>query len=84
MAGPSTQLAAACRVAAVTITGKIGHAAYPNAQVPIVATASPATRRSERAKSTIAPPGICPIRPTTPAIDSTKPISTCVHFCVVR
>ena len=28
----------------------------------------------------MAPPGICPIRPMTPPIDSTRPISTCVHF----
>src|SRR5882724_6614352 len=52
IAGPSTQLAAACRVAAATTTGKIGHAAYPSAHMPIVATA--------------------------------RPISTWVHFCVVR
>ncbi len=61
IAGPSTQLAAACNVAAATTTGKIGHAAYPSALKPIVATASPATSRSERAASTMAPPGICPI-----------------------
>ena len=37
---------------------------------------SPATSRSERAASTMAPPGICPI--------SATPISTWVYFCVVR
>src|SRR5712671_722133 len=84
IAGPSTQLAAACRVAAAATTGKIGHAAYPSAHIPIVATARPATSRSERAASTMAPPGICPISPTRPPIDSTRPISTWVHFCVVR
>ncbi len=84
IAGPSTQLAAACKVAAATTTGKIGHTAYPSALTPIVATASPATSRSERAASTMAPPGICPISATRPPIDSTRPIETCVHFCVVR
>src|SRR5467141_171285 len=84
IAGPRTQLAAACRVAAAATTGKIGHAAYPSAHIPIVATARPATSRSERAASTMAPPGICPISPTRPPIDSTRPISTWVHFCVVR
>ena len=84
MAGPSTQLAAACSVAAATTTGKIGHAAYPSAHAPIVATARPATSRSDRAASMMAPPGICPISPITPPIDSTNPISTWVHFCVVR
>ena len=32
----------------------------------------------------MAPPGIWPISPTMPPIDSTSPISTWVHFCVVR
>src|SRR5665213_3509689 len=32
----------------------------------------------------MAPPGICPISATIPPIDSTRPISTWVHFCVVR
>jgi hypothetical protein len=50
----------------------------------MVATASPATSRSERAASMMAPPGICPISATSPPIESTKPISTWVHFCVVR
>src|SRR6187551_2868746 len=50
----------------------------------MVATARLATSRSDLAASTIAPPGICPIRPTRPPIDSTNPISTWVHFCVVR
>ena len=52
--------------------------------MPMVATARPATIRSERAASTIAPPGICPSNPMMPPIDSTKPISTWVHFWVVR
>src|SRR5438105_2013611 len=47
-------------------------------------TAKPATTRSERAASTIAPPGIWPSNPMMPPIESTKPISTWVHFCVVR
>ena len=84
IAGPSTQLAAACSVAAATTTGKIGHAAYPSALIPIVATARPATSRSERAASTMAPPGIWPINATRPPIESTNPIATWVHFCVVR
>ncbi len=50
----------------------------------MAATAIPATKRSERTASTSAPPGICPIRETKPAAESTRPISTCVHFCVVR
>src|ERR1700733_174422 len=84
IAGPSTRLAAACKVAAATTTGKIGHAAYPSALTPIVATARPATSRSERAASTMAPPGIWPTSATRPPIDNTKPIETWVHFCVVR
>jgi hypothetical protein len=32
----------------------------------------------------IAPPGIWPSKATTLPIESTEPISTCVHFCVVR
>ncbi len=52
--------------------------------MPMAATAKPATVRSDRAASTIAPPGICPSRPTMPPIESTMPISTWVHFCVVR
>src|ERR1700733_3195751 len=84
IAGPNTQLAAACNVAAATTTGKIGHAAYPSALTPIVATARPATSRSERAASTMAPPGIWPTSATRPPIDNTKPIETWVHFCVVR
>jgi hypothetical protein len=50
----------------------------------MVATAAPATSRVERAASMIAPPGIWPSSATMPPIDSTKPISTWVHFCVVR
>ncbi|MGY4426748.1 hypothetical protein ACVWY2_009197 [Bradyrhizobium sp. JR6.1] len=50
----------------------------------MAATAQPATTRSERAASTIAPPGTWPKRPMMPPIESTKPISTWVHFCVVR
>ena len=41
---------------------------------PMAVIASPATSRSERAASTIAPPGIWPISPTTPPIDNTRPI----------
>ena len=52
--------------------------------MPMVATARLATIRSERAASTMAPPGICPSNPMMPPIDSTKPISTWVHFWVVR
>src|SRR5580658_2588931 len=50
----------------------------------MAAMAMPATSRSERAASTSAPPGICAIRETKPAADRTRPISTWVHFCVVR
>ena len=50
----------------------------------IAAIAMPATSRSRAAASTSAPPGICAISATKPAAESTRPISTCVHFCVVR
>jgi hypothetical protein len=50
----------------------------------MAAMASPAIRRSDLAASMIAPPGICPISPTMPPIDSTRPIWAWVHFCVVR
>src|SRR5580692_6303228 len=46
--------------------------------------ATPATNRSDRAASTSAPPGIWPMSEMKPAADRTKPMSTCVHFCVVR
>ena len=40
--------------------------------------------RSERAQSTSAPPGICRISAMMPLIESTSPMSTCVHFCEVK
>src|SRR5260221_5739587 len=45
---------------------------------------TPATTCSERARSTSAPPGIWPTSEIRPEIDRTRPISTCVHCCVVR
>ena len=50
----------------------------------IIVNALPATSRSRRAQSTMAPPGIWHSNATMPPMDSTKPMSVCVHFCVVR
>src|ERR1700683_2904152 len=50
----------------------------------MVTMAMPATTRSERAASTMAPPGIWPMSDTMPAVDCTRPISNCVQRCPVR
>ena len=60
-AGPSTQLAAACRARAATTMKKIGQSAMASALTQIATTATPAAKRAERTASTSAPPGICPI-----------------------
>jgi hypothetical protein len=41
--------------------------------------ANAATARSDRAASTMAPPGICSASPASPLAERTSPISTCVH-----
>ena len=58
IAGPSTQLAPACKIREAKTTTKIGDIASANALIPTAATAAAATQRCERAASTIAPPGI--------------------------
>src|SRR5262249_562277 len=57
IAGPNTQLLAAWSRAAHRTTGKMGQPGEANAVTPIIATARPATNRSDRAQSTSAPPG---------------------------
>ena len=84
MQGPSTQLAAACRQAAASTTGKTGANAYASAATAIALSATPATNRSERAASTSAPPGIWPMSAISPPADRTRPMSIWVHFCEVR
>ena len=83
-AGPSTQLAAACRTSAPSTTANTGQAASINALKLIAPIAQAASVRSDRAASTRAPPGIWPTKATSPLIVSTKPISTCGHACAVR
>ena len=63
---------------------KIGDTASANALIPTAATAAAATQRCDRAASTIAPPGICPTKPTIAPAVKTRPISVWVHFSVVR
>ena len=84
MAGPSRQLAAECKIAAVTITEKTGIATNAKALAAMAAMAMPATNRSDRAPSTTIPPGIWPIKAARLPTVRTRPMSTCVHFCVVR
>jgi hypothetical protein len=66
------------------MTANAGCAAYAKALAQMAITPMPATKRSERAASTNAPPGIWPINETRAAAESTNPMSICVHFCVVR
>ena len=84
IAGPRTQLAAECNTLASSTTAKIGHTANMSALAASTTTENAATTRSERAASTKAPPGICPISATRPPMVNTKPMSACVHFCAVR
>ena len=84
MAGPSTELAPTCRSFAALIVAKTGHTAISSAATPIPTTASIAARRLDPAASTIQPPGSWHARPAMLPIESTRPISTWVHFCVVR
>ena len=83
-ARPSMLLAAAWITREASTTGKIGHAAKARALAPIATSAKAATARTERAASTSAPNGIWPTRLTRPLTVRTRPMSTCVHFWVVR
>src|SRR5271168_2715555 len=83
-ARPSMLLAAAWTTREASTTGKIGHAAKARALAPIATSAKAATTRTERAESTSAPNGIWPTRLTRPLTVRTRPMSTCVHFWVVR
>src|SRR5258708_1957374 len=65
-AGLTTELPAACRNCAPSTAGKIGHSAMISALALMAIIASAATARSDRAASTIAPPGICNASPTSP------------------
>jgi len=84
IAGPSTQLAAACSARAPITIRNTGHSAVTNALMQIAATARPATQRAERTASTSAPPGIWPTSATRPPAVSTRPISTWVQEFAVR
>jgi hypothetical protein len=83
-AGLTTELPAACRICAPRTAGNIGHSAMISALALIAIIASAATARSDRAASTMAPPGICNAGPASPRAESTRPMSTCVHPCAVR
>ena len=84
MAGPSTQLAAECSTAAAAITGKTGIATNATALTAMSARAVPDSSRSERTTSTSIPPGIWPTSAARLPTVRTRPMSTCVHFWVVR
>jgi hypothetical protein len=84
MAGPSTQLAAACSARPNRTKRNTGQIASEIALALIATTPHAARSRSERAASTTAPPGIWPIRAIRPPTVSTSPISTWVQACVVR
>jgi hypothetical protein len=84
IAGPSRQLAAECEIEAAKMTEKIGVATNAKALTAMATTAIAATSRSDRARSTTIPPGIWPISAARLPTVRTRPMSTCVHFCVVR
>src|ERR1700733_5153201 len=69
MAGPRIQLAIAWVTAAGRMTANAGCAAYAKALAQMAVTPMPATKRSERAASTNAPPGIWPINDTRAAAE---------------
>jgi hypothetical protein len=83
-AGPKTELDATCRSLAATIVANSGAMAMMSALRPMPMTASAATRCLERTQSTTQPPGTWPRRLTILPMERTSPISTCVHFWVVR
>ena len=80
MAGPSTELAPTCRSLAPQIARNTGKTAISRAETPMPITASMAARRLERAASTIQPPGTWHNRPAMLPMESTRPMSTWVHF----
>jgi hypothetical protein len=84
IAGFTTLLPAACRICAARTDGKIGHSAITSALALIAIIASAATPRSDRAASTMAPPGICNASAARPRAVRTRPMSTCVHPYAVR
>ncbi len=84
MAGPSTELAAECKIAAATITENTGIATNARALAAMAVMAMPATNRSDRARSTTIPPGIWPTKAARLPTVRMRPMSTCVHFWVVR
>ena len=83
--GPSTQLAAACSTAAAEHDRKDRPQRVSRAR----SRRSPRPRR-RRPAAPSAPhrparrPASAPTSATRPPIDSTRPMSTCVHFCDVR
>ena len=83
-AGPRTELAATCSSFAATIVANTGATAIISALRPMPMTASAAARCLERAQSTSQPPGTWPSRLAMLPMERTSPISTCVHFWVVR
>ena len=84
IAGLTTLLPAACRICAPRTDGNIGHSAITSALALIAIMASAATPRSDRAASTMAPPGICNANPARLRAVRARPMSTCVHPCAVR
>ena len=84
IAGPSTQLASACRTRDAMTTRKIGHSASASALIPIAITASAVAQRSERTASTTAPPGIWPAKPMRLPTVRIRPMSPWVQVWVVR
>ena len=84
IAGPRMQLAAACSARAPKTTGKIGHTAMASALTQIATTATPMAMRAERTASTSAPPGIWPANEIRPPAVRMRPMSICVHDCVVK
>ena len=69
---------------AEAIVANTGAKAIRSALTPMPITASAATCRFERTWSTNQPPGTCPSKLAKLPMERTRPMSTCVHFWVVR
>jgi hypothetical protein len=74
----------ACSTAAAGITGNTGIATNATALTAMSARAMDDNSRSDRAASTTIPPGIWPTSAARLPTVRTRPMSTCVHFWVVR